>query len=120
MPFSGARGNVYLGEYGDDIAPELTARIMPVGTYMIATEPICKDRADALIPKRTAVSDTNFVLDYFRLSADHRLLFGGGETYTGAVPGNVVARIRKQMLTVFPSSPICRYRTRGVDSSISR
>ncbi len=95
-------GNVYLGEYGDDIAPELTARIMPVGTYMIATEPMGKDRADALMPKRTAVSDTNFVLDYFRLSADHRLLFGGGETYTGAVPGDVVARIRKQMLTVFP------------------
>jgi gamma-glutamylputrescine oxidase len=95
-------GNVYLGEYGDDIAPELTARIMPVGTYMIATEPMGKDRADALMPRRTAVSDTNFVLDYFRLSADHRLLFGGGETYTGVVPGDVVARIRKQMLTVFP------------------
>jgi gamma-glutamylputrescine oxidase len=95
-------GNVYLGEYGDDIAPELTRRIMPVGTYMIATEPMDKERADALIPRRTAASDTNFVLDYFRLSADHRLLFGAGESYSGTAPRNLKASMRKRMLRVFP------------------
>ena len=95
-------GNVYLGEYGDDIAPELTSRIMPVGTYIIATEPMSKERADVLIPRRPAVSDTNFVLDYFRLSADHRLLFGTGDSYSAATPRNLVVRVRKQMLEVFP------------------
>ena len=95
-------GNVYLGEYGDDVAPELTGRIMPVGTYIIATEPMGKARADALMPHRPGVSDTNFVLDYFRLSADHRLLFGAGDSYSASTPRNLVARVRKQMLGVFP------------------
>lgn len=95
-------GNVYLGEYGDDIAPELAARIMPVGTYMVATEPMGKERADALLRQRPAVSDNNFVLDYFRLSADHRLLFGSGDSYSGSTPRNLVDRIRRQMLAVFP------------------
>lgn len=94
-------GNVYLAEYGN-LAPKLSARIMPVGTYMIATERMEQSRANALLPRRTAVSDTNFVLDYFRLSADGRLLFGGGDSYSGKVPGNLVARIRKRMLGVFP------------------
>src|SRR5690606_1178361 len=71
-------GNVYLGEYGDEVAPELRSRIMPVGTYIIATDSIGEERARALMPLRPAVSDNNFVLDYFRLSADHRLLFGAG------------------------------------------
>lgn len=95
-------GNVYLGEYGDDIAPELMGRIMPVGTYMIATEPMNKARANTLLPRRQAISDNNFVLDYFRLSADHRLLFGSGDSYSGSTPRNLLARMRRQMLEVFP------------------
>jgi gamma-glutamylputrescine oxidase len=95
-------GNVYLGEYGDDIAPEVAARIMPVGTYMIATAPMAPERADALMRGRPAASDTNFVLDYFRLSADHRLLFGGGDSYSGTTPKDLIARIRSSMLGVFP------------------
>jgi gamma-glutamylputrescine oxidase len=95
-------GNVYLDEYGDDVAPEVAARIMPVGTYMIATEPMGQGRADALMQGRPAASDNNFVLDYFRLSADHRLLFGSGDSYTATTPSNLTARIRKSMLAVFP------------------
>lgn len=95
-------GNVYLGEYGDDIAPEVAGRIMPVGTYMIATEPMGPERADALMRGRPAASDTNFVLDYFRLSADHRLLFGGADSYTGSAPRDLIARMRSNMLRVFP------------------
>jgi gamma-glutamylputrescine oxidase len=94
-------GNVYLAEYGD-LAPLLSARIMPVGTYMIATARMDPGRADALLPRRSAVSDTNFVLDYFRLSADQRLLFGAGDSYSGKTPSNLVARIRRRMLAVFP------------------
>lgn len=95
-------GNVYLGEYGDDIAPEVAGRIMPVGTYMIATEPMAPERADALMRGRPAASDTNFVLDYFRLSADHRLLFGGADSYTGSAPRDLIVRMRTSMLRVFP------------------
>lgn len=96
-------GNVYLGEYGDEIAPELTDSIIPVGTYMIATQPLGQARADALIPKRAAVSDNNFVLDYFRLSRDHRLLFGGGDSYSAVTPAGLIERIRRRMLDVFPT-----------------
>jgi gamma-glutamylputrescine oxidase len=94
-------GNVYLAEYGD-LAPKLSARIMPVGTYIVATQPMGQARAHALLPKQTAVSDTNFALDYFRLSADTRLLFGGGDSYTATTPRDLVGRIRKRMLVAFP------------------
>jgi gamma-glutamylputrescine oxidase len=95
-------GNVYLGEYGDDVAPEAASRIMPVGTYMIATEPMAKERADALLPRRCAASDTDFILDYFRLSADNRLLFGGGDSFSASAPRRLAERLRRSMLEVFP------------------
>ncbi|NUY04143.1 NAD(P)/FAD-dependent oxidoreductase [Paraburkholderia youngii] len=95
-------GNVYLGEFGDHPAPEIEARIMPVGTYMIATEPLTSARADALMPGRAAASDNNLILDYFRLSADHRLLFGAGETYDATTPRNLIDRMRRRMTGVFP------------------
>lgn len=95
-------GNVYLDEFGDGIAPELWPRIMPVGTYIIATEPMERARADALMKERPCASDTNHILDYFRLSADDRLLFGAGETYTARAPRNLVPRMRRRMLAVFP------------------
>jgi gamma-glutamylputrescine oxidase len=95
-------GNVYLGEYGDELAPRVSARIMPVGTYMIATEPMARQRAETLMPKRPAVCDNNLVLDYFRISADNRLLFGAGESYSGVTPRRLVRRMRERMLAVFP------------------
>jgi gamma-glutamylputrescine oxidase len=95
-------GNVYLNEYGKAIAPELDKRIMPVGTYIVATEPMGKERADALIAQRAAVCDTNFVLDYFRPTADHRMLFGGRVSYSTATPINLVGSMRQRMLSVFP------------------
>ncbi len=95
-------GNVYLDEFGRAVAPELGKRIMPVGTYIIATEPMGKDRCDALIGQRAAVCDTNFVLDYFRPTADHRMLFGGGVSYSAATPHNMVGVMRERMLAVFP------------------
>lgn len=95
-------GNVYLAEYGDAVAPEVSSRIMPVGTYIIATEAMDEARARALMPRRCAASDTNVILDYFRLSPDHRLLFGGGDSYTGTTPRNLIERIRRDMLRVFP------------------
>jgi gamma-glutamylputrescine oxidase len=95
-------GNVYLDAYGKAVAPELNKRIMPVGTYIVATESMGKERADALIRQRSAVCDTNFVLDYFRPTADHRMLFGGRVSYSSATPVNLIGSMRKRMLDVFP------------------
>jgi gamma-glutamylputrescine oxidase len=95
-------GNVYLDEFGKRVAPELAPRIMPVGTYIITTGPMEQARADALIRQRAAAHDNNLILDYFRLTTDNRLLFGGGESYTTMTPGNLVGRMRQRMLAVFP------------------
>lgn len=95
-------GNVYLGQFGKRIAPELMPRIMPVGTYVITTEPMAKERADGLIRQRAAAYDNNLILDYFRVTADNRLLFGGGESYSTMTPLNLARRMRQRLLTVFP------------------
>lgn len=99
-------GNVYLNAFGAPHAPRLAAklarRVLPVLTYMIATEPMDRARADALIPSRAAASDTNHVLDYFRLSADQRLLFGGGDDHRPAPLPEVAAHLRARMLQAFP------------------
>jgi len=95
-------GNVYIGEFAKGLAPELPSRIMPVGTYITATEPMDPARADALIRHRAAVCDTNFVLDYFRLTTDHRMLFGGRVSYSTETPPDLAASMRRRMLAVFP------------------
>lgn len=91
-------GNAWLGA----TAPRIRSRIMPVGTYIVATEPLGADRARALIPNDAAVADTNFVLDYFRRSRDDRLLFGGRVSYSGLDPFNTANATRRRMVQVFP------------------
>ena len=91
-------GNVYLGA----TAPTLASRIMAVATYIVATEPLAAPRAAALIANNAAVSDMNWVLDYFRRSADHRLLFGGRVNYSGLRSFDAPGATRARMLAVFP------------------
>jgi gamma-glutamylputrescine oxidase len=91
-------GNAYLG----DLQPELRRKVMPVGTYIIATEPLGEARARRIMPANAAVADVNFVLDYFRCSADHRLLYGGRVSYSTLTPSNLRAAMRPRMLKVFP------------------
>ena len=91
-------GNVYLGK----TAPALAAKIMAVGTHIIATEPLGAERARELIANNAAVSDMNWVLDYFRRSADHRLLFGGRVSYSGLSSFTAPGATRARMLRVFP------------------
>ncbi|MDB5581176.1 MAG: FAD-binding oxidoreductase [Bradyrhizobium sp.] len=95
-------GNVYLGEYGDHLAPAIRSRIMPVGTYIIATQQMEAVRAARLVKDGAAVSDNNYVLDYFRVSKDHRLLFGGGDSFSRRTPRNLIERLRRRMLGTFP------------------
>jgi len=91
-------GNVYLGA----TAPALAAKIMGVATYIVATERLGPERVRRLIADNVAVCDMNWVLDYFRRSADDRLLFGGRVNYSGLRSFDAPAATRVRMLTVFP------------------
>ena len=90
-------GNAYLGH----VIPALTARVMPVSTQMMATVPLGAV-ADELLPTDHCVEDVRYILDYFRLSADKRLIFGGGTVYGGTDPADVVAKLRPAMEKVYP------------------
>ncbi len=91
-------GNVYLG----DTAPDLVPKIMAVSTYMVATEPLGEQRAAALVKNNAGVVDSNWVVDYFRRSADHRLLFGGRANYSGLSQFDGSEATRQRMVAVFP------------------
>ena len=88
--------------YLDKLQPQLQKRIMPVGTYIVATEPLGEAVARSLISNNAAVADTNFVLDYYRMSADHRMLFGGRVSYSTLEPRKLSASLEARMLRVFP------------------
>lgn len=85
-----------------DLAPKAGRYTMPVLNYIVATEPLDTERAHRLIPSNAAVSDSRFVLNYFRLSADNRLLFAGGEKYSPKPPKDIAAFVRPYMLKLFP------------------
>lgn len=82
--------------------PGLGKMTMPVANYNVATAPLGADRARALIPSGAAVSDSKFVLNYYRLSADGRLIFGGGEKYSPRPPADIEAFVRPYLERVFP------------------
>jgi gamma-glutamylputrescine oxidase len=92
-------GNAYIGA----VAPTLARRILGVSTYIIATQPLGEDRARALLPQHAAVADINWILDYFRRSSDHRLLFGGRVSYSSVQPPRLAESMRGRMVRVFPS-----------------
>ena len=90
--------NGYLG----NLEPRSAGKIMPINNFMIATEPLGAERARELISGRFGVHDTRFVVNYYRLSDDHRLLFGGGENYRPGFPRDIGRFVRPYMLRVFP------------------
>ncbi|MCB1457318.1 MAG: FAD-binding oxidoreductase [Nitratireductor sp.] len=91
--------NGYLG----DLEKSVASRVMPINNFIIATEPLSETLAKRLIANNAAVADSRFVINYFRLSSDLRLLFGGGENYGYSFPTDIAAFVRKPMLKVFPS-----------------
>lgn len=91
-------GNAYLG----NVVPTLSTRIMPVSTQIMATEPLGATLAHSLIPGDGCVEDIRFILDYYRLSADKRLLFGGGTVYGGTDPADIKAKLQSSLTKVFP------------------
>ena len=91
-------GNAYLGK----VVKPLYGRVMPVASYIIATEPLGENRAKALIADNEAVANTNFIVDYYRRSKDHRMLFGGRASYSGVTPPALGEYMRPRMTAVFP------------------
>ena len=91
-------GNAYLGH----VVPTLTSRVMPVSTQVMATEPLGEARARELIPSDACVEDIRYILDYYRLSGDNRMLFGGGTVYGGADPSDIKSKLQRNMDKVFP------------------
>ncbi len=89
--------NGYLGGLERSVA----ARVMPINNFIIATEPLGA-RAATVLARDVAVADSKFVINYFRLTPDKRLLFGGGESYGYRFPADIDAKVRKPMLEVFP------------------
>ena len=92
-------GNVYL----QGLAPQLEARIMPVGTYIVCSRPLGSETVRKLIPSRSAVCDTNFVLDYFRPTADERMLYGGRVSYSTRTPPDLARSLQQRMAHTFPA-----------------
>jgi gamma-glutamylputrescine oxidase len=112
-------GNVYL----HGIAPQIEPRIMPVGTYIACSRALTPELADSLVPSRAAVCDTNFVLDYFRTTNDHRMLYGGRVSYSTVTPANLADSMRQRMVQTFPQLASARieYAWGGfVDISMNR
>lgn len=91
-------GNAYLGR----VEPKLYGTVIPSGSYIIATEPLGPERARELLPQDMAACDQKVGLDYFRLTPDHRLLFGGLCNYSGRDPKDITGALRPNMLKVFP------------------
>ncbi|MBY6209331.1 MULTISPECIES: NAD(P)/FAD-dependent oxidoreductase [Halomonas] len=91
-------GNAYMS----GVMPELEAKSMPCGTQIITTEPLSDDLARSLLPNNMAVEDCNYLLDYFRLTRDNRLIYGGGVNYGGEDPADIEAVIRPKMEKTFP------------------
>lgn len=89
--------NGYLGGLNARVA----ARVMPINNYIIATEPLGA-RARTVLRDRIAVADTKFVVNYWRLSDDDRLIFGGGETVSYRFPRDIAAKVRKPLAEVYP------------------
>lgn len=88
--------NGYLG----GLQPQVAARVMPINNFILATEPL-GDQARSLLAEPVAVADTKFVVNYWRLSEDNRLLFGGGESYGYRFP-DIIRTVRKPMLEIYP------------------
>ncbi len=90
--------NGYIGK----LEPKINGRIMPINNFMLATEPLSEELAAQVAPLDTSMSDSRFVINYWKLSADNRLLFGGGENYRRGFPSDIKNFVRQYMLQIYP------------------
>ena len=90
--------NGYLGK----LAPTIAGNIMPINNFVIATEPLSRDQQRSVTRDNHSLSDSLFVINYWKLSGDGRLLFGGGENYTSRFPKDIKGFVRPYMLNIYP------------------
>ena len=90
--------NGYLGNLNSNIA----TKVMPINNYVLTTEPLTETQQETLIKGNVAVADSKFVVNYFRFTDDHRLLFGGTESYRYRFTRDIAAAVRRPMLEIFP------------------
>ena len=88
--------------YIEALMPKVASRVMPLNNYIIATEPLSEDCARALIRDDVAVADSKFVVNYYHLSPDRRMVFGGGESYSFKFPDDIKSFVRRPMLKIYP------------------
>jgi len=90
--------NGYLGK----LEKRVSGKLMPINNFIVATEPLSAAQLATINPRDVAIADSRFIVNYFRLSADKRLLFGGGENYRQNFPTDIASFVRKPMLQVYP------------------
>jgi len=88
--------------YIEKLEPRINGYIMPINNFVLATEPLSDKLAQAVSAQDTAMQDTRFVINYWKLSADNRLIFGGGENYRRGFPDDIKGFVRKYMLQIYP------------------
>jgi gamma-glutamylputrescine oxidase len=91
-------GNGYLPV---NLDRKISARVMPINSFIAATEPLGNRWTD-ILAEDIAVADSKFVVNYYRMSEDRRFLFGGRESYTLGFPSDITTKLRERMLTLFP------------------
>ncbi|MEZ5529128.1 MAG: FAD-binding oxidoreductase [Porticoccaceae bacterium] len=90
--------NGYLG----GLEPRISGFMMPINNFMVATEPLSAELAGMLVKDRLGVQDSRFVINYWRMSDDNRLIFGGGESYRSTLPRNIAPIVKKRIVGIYP------------------
>lgn len=88
--------------YIDGLAPRVSRRMLPINNFILATEPLGENRARQVNRDNLCVADTRFVLNYFRLTPDRRILWGGGEGSSSRFPSDIAGMVRRRMLQIYP------------------
>lgn len=88
--------------YIEDLEPKINGYIMPINNFVLATEPLSPEILASVVPKDTSMGDSRFVVNYWKLSGDNRLIFGGGENYRRGFPSDIKGFVQKYMLQVYP------------------
>lgn len=89
--------------YIDELDARLSRKVLPVGSFIVTTDVLEPELARSLIPSHACVTDNQFILDYFRLTPDNRLLFGGGCSYLGGMPSDIAKTMHPNLVRVFPA-----------------
>ncbi|EHQ58726.1 glycine/D-amino acid oxidase, deaminating [gamma proteobacterium HIMB55] len=88
--------------YLEKLYSPIASNIMPINNFIVATEPLTEEIAQQINPLNASLSDSLFVINYWKLSEDRRLIFGGGETYSDKFPSSITDFVRPHLLGVYP------------------